>query len=353
VIPVVDLPAGAWARGAAHGEALRELVLEGVDRWKADLAELGVPADVWIARFLQRTKFRAAVERAAPELLEEIAGLAAATGIDERTMFAYQLVDEQWAQVRREAHEHCSTVGVACAGGERPPIVAQNLDLPVWYDGLQVVLRMASGPDAPAALVVTSAGFVAMNGMNEHGVGIAVNALPDVPAGSEGLPVAFVIRGALRCRTASEAVAFMQSVPHASGQHYLVGDQGAVVGVEADAFGTAVSARGTDTVLHTNHALARDGGDARRDLAAGALANSQARLDTLEANRQALASTGTVDEVVRVLSVPGIRRVPTAELRSSTFATVVFELARPPVLHVRGGPAATDVETVALPAAVR
>ena len=343
--PVVDLPSDPWARGAAHGEGLRDLVLEGVARWKDDLATLGTPADEWIARFLGATDFRPAVERWTPSLMLEVAGLAAGSGVDEPTMFAYQLVDEQWAQVRRANSEHCSTVGVACDAGQ-PNVVAENLDLPAWYDGLQVVLRIAGDANEPATIIVTSAGFIAMNGMSSNGVAITVNALPDVPCGTSGLPVAFVIRGALCQTTARSAVEFMQSVPHASGQHYLVGDPSGVFGLEGDASGTTVSSAGSRAVLHTNHALARDGGAARADLTAGALANSEQRLATLESRRAQLATAGSMDAVIDVLSVPGIRRVPTGELKSSTFATVVFELTDPPVLHVRGGPADDEFASV-------
>ena len=334
---VVDLPAPPRERGEAHGEQLRVAIHDAVGRWKDSIGSTeGVAPDVWIADFLAGTDFLPAIERHAPSLLEEVRGLADGAELSFTDALAFQLVDEQWCWTtrRRAEHEHCSTLGIAGP----PTVVAQNLDLPEWWEGLQTVLRIPAWRDEPGCVIVTAAGFTVMNGMNDAGVAIGVNALPDVPSCVDGLPVAFVIRRALVERMASDAAAFIASVAHASGQNYVVGDAtGVVTGIEADADGTTAYDPSEGCVLHTNHAVVRTSGASWAGVAGGALANSSARLGFLASRRSALRTTADAIDVLSDGTVP-IRRVPTEASRNSTFATSVFELgADGPVAHVRGG----------------
>jgi hypothetical protein len=342
----VDLPAAPRARGEAHGEALRDLIAEGIGRWHDSLAaSTGEDPRHWIRGFLAATDHRAAVERWAPSFLVEVEGLAAGAGIDAEEMFAFQLVDEQWChegrttRQRAAAHEHCSTLGLRTDGDEPRTIVAQNLDLPPWWDGLQVVLRIAEG-EQPGVVLVTAAGFITMNGASES-VAIGVNALPDVPSATTGLPVAFAIRQALLEPTAELAVGFLESVAHASGQSYIVGDRAGTIGLEADSDGTTRFGESGSVVVHTNHAVHRPAGDRAASLAAAALANTTSRLESLRA-----ADLRDVETVTSALSCAPLRRVPTPELPGVTFATVVYELADGTRANVRGGPGETDFLTV-------
>jgi isopenicillin-N N-acyltransferase-like protein len=345
---LVDLPADPAARGEAHGEALRDLIAEAFARWHDSLAiATGEDPHAWIRTFLADSDHRPAIERWAPSFLVEIDGIARGAGVDADEMYAFQLVDEQWSyEARRKAnrapeHEHCSTLGIRAHGeaGGMSTIVAQNLDLPPWWDGLQTVLRIADG-EQPGVVLVTAAGFITMNGMSAD-VAIGVNALPDVPSTTTGLPVAFAIRQALLEPTAELAVSYLESVTHASGQSYIVGDRTETIGIEADADGTTRFGKGEDAVLHTNHAIHRPSGERGQSLAAAALANTTARLAALEG-----AELRDVETVTSALSCAPVLRVPTKELGGITFATCVFELGDTAVAHVRGGPGETDFLTI-------
>jgi len=334
---VLDLPGPPRERGAAHGEAQRDVFAAAIDRWYDSLPAAD-PRE-WVREFLAATDFRPAFSKWTPDLLDEIAGIAHGAGIDEVTAFAYQLVDEQWCYARVEA-DHCSVVGSA-------GLIAQNLDLPDWWNGSQVVLRVPAWQDQPGFACLTGAGFLAMNGINDEGVAVVVNALPDVPSASAGLPVVAGIRGVLARRDAPTAGAFLREVDHASGQHYLVGDASSIVALECDAEGVADAPACDGVVVHTNHAVARPSMFAEwGDVAAGALANSTARLDFLA---ESPPPTG-VDDIKKILSdetVP-IRRVPTEISPASTFASTIFELSDPPALHVRGGTGETEFYRVSV-----
>src|SRR5436305_701694 len=85
----------------------------------------------------------------------------------------------------------------------------------------------AAGPTpaagAPEAFVLTQAGCVGLNGVNARSVAVCTNALWQLDGSRAGLPVAFVVRGLLRQRSADEAAAFLRRVRHASGQNYVIG----------------------------------------------------------------------------------------------------------------------------------
>ncbi len=104
--------------------------------------------------------------------------------------------------------------------GRRPALVAQNLDLPVFYHGFQTVLRIRGNGGEPDALVFTIPGFIAANGLNDRSVGVCVNAVTQLAYSPKGLPVDFVIRGILRQKTYEEAVRFLKEIDPAAPQNY-------------------------------------------------------------------------------------------------------------------------------------
>ena len=132
-------------------------------------------------------------------------------------------------------------------------------------------------------LLPTYAGMVALNAMNEHGVALCVNTLPDLSTSATGLPVACVIRRVMKAKDYDQAVAALVGTPHASGQNYLVGTPEVVSNFECSAASVAEHAQG-DRIVHTNHSLTSPSG--RSGVGApqtGPLSNSKMRLGFLEA----------------------------------------------------------------------
>jgi hypothetical protein len=120
-------------------------------------------------------------------------------------------------------------------------------------------------------------------GVNAAGVGVCVNSLPQLPSAPEGLPVAFMIRRLLQARSAGEAFDLVQSLPHATNQHYLIAGPGEARSFEASAAGvTEYLPPDPSRVLHTNHPLtdapAAPEPPAARENSAARLASLQARL---------------------------------------------------------------------------
>jgi hypothetical protein len=363
-IRVVVLEGTPREKGRIHGETLRPIIDEAMGRWKALLQEsAGMPAEEYLDRFLGSTDFMPSIARSAPDLLDEVRGLGEGAGIGFRDAYAYQLVDEQWIftrqlQERREAAtvNHCTAMGVFDRA-EGPPILAQNMDLPKFYDGTQVLLRVKDGNSDVESLILSFAGIVATTGVNNRGVGVCCNTVSQLASSRDGLPVAFIVRTILEQDSRQDAVHFVKTVRHASEQNYTIGGPDGIVSLECSANKVAEFAPLPGRVYHTNHPLVNDDVEQRPNgpkvdvadpITGRQRPNTSIRFD---AAARALANPQenmTIDAVQAILSNPeslvcAMRESP---LPSFTGGSIVMELSVPPVVHLAPGPpAVTEYKT--------
>ena len=349
-LAVVELSGTPRERGLAHGKALKKEIGEHVRLWKVSIArETKGDADAAIAALLKETSFEDATRKWTPDLLEEVRGLAEGSGQPYETMWAFQLVDEIWVWMdKRDAH-HCSGAG-ASMRGDKPAFVSQNMDVEGFRDGFQTLLHIAPSADAPEQYVFTAAGVVALNGMNAAGVGLVVNTLSQLRSAREGLPVAFVIRGVLSKTTADDAVRFLKSVKHASGQNYLLGAGDRVYDFEASATKVVQASEGSELLWHTNHPIANDdyrdwwkewlrthdrdalleSNSGQRFQAVGRRLAGRVRETTAEDAKAALRSKDSAKNPVC--------RARVDDVKGFTFGSVVMTLSGKPFLEVAAGP---------------
>ena len=348
-------------RGRAHGESLRPAIREGIARWKACLGKnTGLHPDrcAYLRQFLAARDFLPALQKWTPGLVDEIEGIAEGAGLDFPTVYAWQLVDEEWLYRREaffgtfEAPPGCSGIGVF---GDRAgaPLLAQTMDIPGYYHDLQTILHIQYPHSDLEAFVFTIPGMVAINGLNNHGVGVCVNTLSQLQPARDGLPVAAVLCGILECKTGVEAEGFVRMIRHASGQNYLIGSPQGITSLECSAskvVAFAPSGRSLP-VWHTNHPLVND--DTRRFWNAYQKATpelkAQIDLDLKDSTDRCVylereladASRGmTVESIHSILSV---HDVPVCvdyqdDNQSHTYGCLIMELAVPPVLHITLGP---------------
>jgi len=363
IVPVAGTPE---ARGRAHGEALRSLIVAGMERWKDSIHEAtGMHPAAYLDRFVNETNFMPAIERWTPHLLDEVRGIAAGAGIAFRDVYAYQLVDEEWtfrpAYMKEESEplEHCSMLGVFGEDGG-PTILAQNMDLPKYYDGTQTLLHVAHHDSDLESFIFTPAGLIGTTGLNNRSLGLCVNTLAPLRSAPHGLPVAFVVRGILEHETLDEAVAFARDVAHASGQNYALGSPGRIVDIECSATKAVPFTVGPTRVYHTNHPLANDDRAPQPDdpnavvfgtgditeaepVDAPALSNSKQRFAFLASALDEPTTRITLDAVKAILRT--CDDAPLSVSRTSaghgmTLGSLVMELSIPPVLHLSPGPPA-------------
>jgi len=327
---VIDVSGNGYDRGLAHGEQLRDAVQASVG---SVVDALGGVAE--IKRFIAETDFLTTIDRLTPDLGQEIRGIAIGSNMPLQLVLAHNLMDEHWwwstNQNRREA---CTLLAISGP----TPIIGQTMDLPSYMDGSQFILR-SSFPDGSRSAVLSSAGLIGLCGVNSHGVGISVNALSMLNHSGTGLPVAFVMRGALAFATATRTIEFVRSVPHASGQHYaIVGptDSGDVTatGIECSAGGAVTSSDGAARFGHTNHPIATTDLDPEVETPAS---STHQRYDVVMSRGDAV---GTADDLIAILHD---RVGPICVERSDTgawmtFGAIVTELTSPIQMRYALGP---------------
>jgi predicted choloylglycine hydrolase len=365
---MVVLEGGPRKRGRAHGEELRPRIKEAVRAWKDRLQrDLDGHPDTYLDEFVENTNFLKAIRKWTPDLLEEVKGIAEGSEMAFKTIYAYQLCDEEWWYRRNRSlgislsdQARCSALGVFGQAGT-PPLLAQNMDIPSWTNGFQTLWRIKHPDTGLEALVFSYAGLIALNGLNNRSVGVCVNALLQLDQRRDGLPVAFVIRGALERPTFAAAVRFVKGVRHASGQNYLIGGRDEIASWECSANKVIrfIPPESGTRICHTNHPLANDSQSIYREVIErstaekikNALRNSETRLRALETYVKDPAVRITVETLKAALrSHDDPQNSVCYDLREEhdgfTAGSSIFELSSPPLMHLAPGPpCATEYRT--------
>jgi len=359
-IKIVEISGTPYERGRQYGESAKEKILAAMKDWRLSLHRnhLKKPED-YLKEFLSYGDFQPAIDRWAPGMLDEVRGLADGAGVDFETMYAYQLADEEWiygikeCQWKKEAQERDSETGQNCSAlgvfgqPDLPNYLAQNMDLPGWSRGHQILLKIDYGEFQ--VMLLTVAGMVATTGVNSRGLGICCNTLFDLDHCHDGLPVAFVVRRVLEMSSFSEAANFVQSVKHASGQNYTIGDVEEIGAFESAAGKVARYIPDPDMprVFHTNHPIVNDDKDYFDQYQSHQSAsfqqegpnNSEIRYAALENRLGKHRETVTIDDIKAALRShddphnPICVDVPTV----LTFGSVIYELNDSPALHLTVG----------------
>ncbi len=349
---IVTLEGSPYDRGRTHGQTLADSIQELLKLWKADLAaRYKMDAAAFIKKFVQQTDYLPAMRKWTPDLLDEVRGIAQGAGVDFDTMLVFQLVDEYWVNGPGIAGEHCSALGFSSGKG-RPSYIAQTMDLEGFRNGFQTVLHIKQPDSKREAFVLTCAGLIGLNGVNNRSVGICCNTLSQLAHCRDGLPVACIVRGLLQSDTEAAAVAFLRRVKHASGQNYLIGGPSKVSAYECSAGKVAQfePAAANGVVWHTNHPLVNDDYNPayRRFLEKTKDTkkepdSSTTRLDSLQRRLGKEGTPPSLELIQQTLAARDSAQFPVCRPYHNardnfTFAATIMVLSEKPELHVTAGP---------------
>ncbi len=351
-LKTVTFSGSGYELGLQHGKALKKEIGEVIMAWKENTSiQLGKDANVVLEEFFGYARFEEAIKKWTPELYEEVQGIAEGAGQRLKDVLVLNLLDEFWVYVVALQNHHCSGMGVPARNGN-PGYIAQNMDLENYIDGFQVLMRLNRTEQRPEQLILTYPGLIALNGINESGIGVCVNTIMQLRASSSGLPVAFVIRRIINSTDKEDLLSFIQSVNHASGQNYLIGIRGEVFDFEASANKVVRFDPQNDngTVYHTNHPIVNDdlkpgfeayNPDRQEELAATS-SNSHLRLKAVESRMMANA---VIDDVMIKEALRSRDHAENPVCRSNnhngrgfTFASVIMTHSDQPFLQVLAGP---------------
>ena len=366
--PLVVLEGTPRQRGRIYGETRKTGILSLIEQWKVYLETSNkMDPETYIEQFFEETDLLKAVKRWTPGLLDEVEGIGEGAGVDFKVIFALQLPDEEWWYHRGKkglgfsgigsSVDHCSSVGIHALVGI-PTYVAQNMDLPGYYDGHQVLLRIVNHENNHVPLVFSVDGMIALAGLNNHGIGICCNVLEQLNHSKDGLPVAFVHRGVLSRSNIVDAIDFIYRIKHASGQNYIIGDPKQVIGLECSA--NKVTQQLPDLkasiICHTNHPLVNDdiklGYDPENSIKVPdterVLSDSEIRLNTLIGKFYSCSKHIEVEEIKSILSSHNppdnpICRHKTSDTGPMTLGCLIMELTASPTLYLSSSPPCSSI----------
>jgi len=346
----ITLTGTGYELGLQHGKLFKKEIGEIVGKWKKNTSDMmGRDANIVLAEFFEYAQFTPAIKKWTPELYEEVRGIAEGSGQPLNDIMVFNLLDEFWVYQDNLSNHHCSGIGVPARNGNSA-YIAQNMDIESYTDGYQVLMRLTKTDKRPEQLILTHPGLIALNGMNETGIGACMNTLMQLKASNTGLPVAFIVRRILNSTDKEDLLQFILSVPHASGQNYIIGIRGEVFDFEASANKVIrFDPQNTNgTIYHTNHPLAND--DVKDwfkkfdpkslDAIDPGKSNSHIRLTAVQKRVKDAAS---VDDILIKKTLRSKDDMDNPVCRSPknggfTFGSVIMTLTGNPFLQVTAGP---------------
>jgi predicted choloylglycine hydrolase len=216
-----------------------------------------------ILDFAENTPYLASVQADAPDLFEEMQGVAEGAGVDLKQIFVYQSFDEFFVFLLTSGTldmgttGHCTTAGVY-GRADKPNYVGHNNDIPTYHEEVVTVLHIKY-PDSDLEVLQSAfAGQIGQTGVNNRGVAVGINTLANLPGGN-GLPVSFNVRKILESGDLDEAIAYLKNTRFAQAMNYMIGDRERVVSVETwDDQAQVLDIYDGDYAVHTNHALGEE-----------------------------------------------------------------------------------------------
>lgn len=258
-IPTLDLAGTPGQIGAAHGEAQRERIRAYADRfltWLLSAAAVRLTeAELW-ARWAPQV---AANQREAPDLVEEMRGIARGSGVSfERVFLLNSLLDlGSLRYLELSGQFGCSAFAVVAEAGTGKTLLGQTYDMPELHQDFLTLLRLKPAR-GPAQLLFTFAGIVGAAGMNDAGLAVNINYLSPRDVGLGRLH-SVVVRQFLGSAQLADALTPAATPPRAGGANFLVADRdGNVVSLETTARRFAVAYPEGNAIGHTNHYLASE-----------------------------------------------------------------------------------------------
>lgn len=245
---VVEIGGTPYDMGFRYGEACPEIsaMLDGVynmfgSREKAlDLIEKYVPL------------YLPAAEVYAPEIVEEMKGMAAGAKVDFRDIFFLNITYE----LAMPSLMGCTSYALgptATVDGE--VIAGQNFDyVGVWQDSM-VLLKMRP-VNGPAMMAFAPVGCLGLIGFNSAGISLNLNLVRNksslAPVG--GVPSHIILRKVLSSENLGQAIGSITSAEGRSAKNYLLTSaQGDIVDVEVTADDIDISYPEDGILTHANH----------------------------------------------------------------------------------------------------
>lgn len=260
-IPIIELKGSPYERGWQHGEACKEAIHALIyDHYNslAHFARARAKIDFDMGQSQKISdRYLPFMQAYAPDLIEELKGIADATGLPFHEILFLNcyldVYDIVFPGLSQPLLYGCTTFAATQpATLNDATIVAQNLDLRAFFNQYGVLLRIF--PDhGPSSLVYSMVGVVGLVGINQFGISMVFNKL--VPKDSSyGVPYPFLARKVLQQSRIGQAIYQIANPHRASGSYSLLGSTDAgIYGIEATSSDYRVFPGDEGYLAHSNH----------------------------------------------------------------------------------------------------
>ncbi len=321
-IRLLELSGTNYEMGYRHGE----LYKDSIHQFAEERVKLS-GQDTWTGQGMSRDEVLALADACldehkvyCPELVEELQGMADATGLSLAELLIVNGFTD-FIDVVYNVKNLRKKTPIASADNCTSFIVPNNRSANAQgFCGQTWDMHMAATPhvvlikgepkDKPNFLAFTSIGCVGMIGMNDAGISVGINNLLGGD-GQIGVMWVFVIRQILAQRTLEEAIKCIANAPLAGAHNFLLFDkEGNGFNIEAMSTKMHIQELKDEPIVHTNHCLWDETKALERKREEKSLESSIARLDT---GRELLEKDSIdVDDLQRLTRHETISVRPTA-----------------------------------------
>ena len=264
-IPVLDLGPDARLRGVAHGEELRGDIRHNVDVYLSRFHKLGFDAD---SVLMEAGKWIEHLDRLDADFTTEMRGVAEGSGSDLReiTMLnvRYEMIIDMFkragAAVSAGATDGCTSFAVLPErnrSGET--ILGQNWD---WIPGVKTVISRVKRERETDFVCHGETGTVGgMQGVNEAGIGVVINALMSKEDGTHAYekPFRMRVRDVLNAPNMHAAILALCGTNRSVSMNFVVGHaDGEAMDIEAGPDRAGFMYPEDGILTHSNHFCALD-----------------------------------------------------------------------------------------------
>ncbi len=229
-LPVVELRGSASERGKTYGEAARELIATSLHHYESAVGD--ATGLTWEQVRERSAKWVEVSRRYAPDLMDEIAGVAEGAGVDMLDILTLNargeiMYDTSFAAEAEEDSEEpvldgCSTFSFTRgASGDGHIYAGQNWD---WLHGSSetvMILRIVQDPK-PTIIMQVEAGQIGRQGANSAGLALNANGLGGRFDDTIGVPQAFIRRRVLDSAGLLEAMRVLKRAPQHIASNALI-----------------------------------------------------------------------------------------------------------------------------------
>lgn len=256
-IDLIEVSGDARTRGEQYGETARAKIEQAIAFYSE--AFVAHSAISWTEVTDRAKLWMPLVEQFAPDLLEEMHGIAAGADVTPLDILALNargdiVHDRAFASVDPAQEEGCSSYALLPgASGDGKVYCGQNWD---WLAGVQdttVALRIHQ-PPKPTVITIVEAGQVGRQGANSAGIAVNANGLGGRFDNSIGVPQTFIRRRILDSASFGQALQVPTSVRQQIAANLLLTHaEGVAIDLETTPGRHRWLHPEDDLLVHTNH----------------------------------------------------------------------------------------------------